>query len=38
MKRYTEEEQAILLKEVELLGKVNLVSRKHGIPHTTIQN
>lgn len=38
MRRYTEEEKAILLKEVELLGRVSLVARKHNIPHTTIQN
>ena len=38
MKRYTEEEKAEILKEVESLGNVSLVAKKHGMPSTTIQN
>lgn len=36
MRRYTEEEKAEILKEVESLGNVSLVSKKRGISHTTI--
>lgn len=38
LKRYTEEEKAEILKEVENLGNVSLVAKKHGMPSTTIQN
>ena len=38
MKRYTEEEKTEIFKEVESLGKVCLVAKKHGMPATTIQN
>jgi len=38
LKRYTEEEKAEILKEVESLGNVSLVAKKHGMPSTTIQN
>ena len=38
MKRYTEEEKAEILKEVESLRNVSLVAKKHGMPATTIQN
>ena len=38
MKRYTEEEKIEILKEVESLGNVSLVAKKHGMPTTTIQN
>ena len=38
MKRYTKEEKAEILKEVESLGNVSLVAKKHGMPSTTIQN
>lgn len=38
MKRYTEEEKVEILREVESLGNVSLVAKKHGMPATTIQN
>ena len=38
MKRYTDEEKIEILKEVESLGNVSLVAKKHGMPSTTIQN
>ena len=38
MRRYTEEEKAEILKEVESLRNVSLVAKKHGMPVTTIQN
>ena len=38
MRRYTEEEKAEILKEVESLRNVSLVAKKHGMPATTIQN
>ena len=38
LRRYTEEEKAEILKEVENLGNVSLVAKKHGMPSTTIQN
>jgi len=38
LKGYTEEEKAEILKEVESLGNVSLVAKKHGMPATTIQN
>ena len=38
MKRYSMEEKAEIFKEVENLGKVCLVAKKHGMPATTIQN
>ena len=38
LKRYTEEEKIEILKEVENLGNVSLVAKKHGMPATTIQN
>ena len=38
MKRYSMEEKAEILKEVENLGNINLVCRKRGISHTTVHN
>ena len=38
MRRYTEEEKAEILKEVESLGNVSLIAKKHDMPATTIQN
>ena len=38
MRRYTVEEKAEILKEVENLGNINLVCRKRGISHTTVHN
>ena len=38
MRRWTEEEKAEILKEVESLRNVSLVAKKHGKPVTTIQN
>ncbi len=38
MRRYSEEEKIEILKEVESLGNVSLVSKKRGLPHTTIHN
>lgn len=38
LKRYTKEEKAEILKEVESLGNVSLVAKKHVMPSTTIQN
>ena len=38
MKRYTGEEKAEIFKEVESLGNVSFVAKKHGMPATTIQN
>ena len=36
MRRYSEAEKSEILKEVESLGNVSLVSKKRGISHTTI--
>lgn len=36
MRRYSEEEKLEVLSEVESLGNIHLVCRKHGIPHTTV--
>ena len=38
MKRYTMEEKAEILKEVEDIGNINLVCKKRGISHTTVHN
>lgn len=38
LKRYTREEKAEILKEVENLGNVSLTAKKHGIPSPTIHN
>ena len=38
MRRYTEEEKVEILKEVENIGNVSLIAKKHGMPSTTIQN
>jgi transposase-like protein len=38
MKRYSEEEKAEILLEVESVGNVNAVARKHNIPQSTIQS
>jgi len=38
LKRYTETEKSEILKEVQNLGTVRLVAKKHGMPATTIQN
>ena len=38
MRRYSEEEKKEILKEVESLGNVSLVSKKRGLSHTTIHN
>ena len=38
MGKYTEEEKAEIFKEVESLGKINLVCRKQGIAHITVHN
>ena len=38
MKRYSEEEKAEILKEVESVGNVHAVCRKRGISHTTVHN
>ena len=38
MKRYSTEEKAEILKEVEDIGNINLVCKKRGISHTTVHN
>ena len=38
MKRYSIEEKAEILKEVEEVGNINLVCRKRGLSHTTVHN
>jgi len=38
LRRYTKEEKAEILKEVQNPGTVYLVAKKHGMPATTIQN
>ena len=38
MKRYSMEEKAEILKEVEDIGNINLVCKKRGISHTTVHN
>jgi len=38
MKRYSTEEKAEILKEVEGIGNINLVCKKRGISHTTVHN
>jgi len=38
MKRYSMEEKAEILKEVEVPGNINLVCKKRDISHTTVHN
>ena len=38
MKRYSKEEKAEILKEVEDIRNINLVCKKRGISHTTVYN
>ena len=38
MKRYSMEEKAEILREVEDIGNINLVCKKRGISHTTVHN
>ena len=38
MRRYSNEEKAEILKEIEAVGSIHAVCRKRGISHTTAHN
>ena len=38
MRRYSAEEKAEILKDVESVGNIHAVCRKRGLSHTTIHN
>ena len=38
MRRYSNEEKAEILKEIEDVGNIHAVCRKRGLSHTTVHN
>lgn len=38
MRRYSDEEKAEILKEIENVGNIHAVCRKRGLSHTTVHN